>query len=141
VTRTLYKVGEIRNPEKYLEAAQRRRTERFNHCFPRGISFGDIDSFVEVNKRFLILEWKVDSQELATGQRLALTRLAAQPNTTVWVIWTDEAGAITHGRDMGALVSRRGPVTEERVAEAIREWVAGTWVSPAANTNTAGDDR
>jgi hypothetical protein len=134
--RPLY--GAIRNPDQLIKAALRRRTERFNHCFPRGISLGDIDSFVEVNKRFLFLEWKLNDQVLPTGQRYALERLAAQPNTTVWIIWTDEDGTITHGRDMGALVSRRGQITEERVATAIQEWVAGTWVSPAANANTVG---
>lgn len=123
-TRPLY--GAIRNPEKLIKAALRRRTERFNHCFPRGISFGDIDSFVEVNGRFLVIEWKVDDQEISTGQRIALTRLAREPNVTVWVIWTDEEGAIAHGRDMGKTDrTRRGPITEEQVCDAIRRWIAG----------------
>jgi len=122
VTRALY--GAIRNPDRLVEAALRRRTERFNHCFPRGISFGDIDSFVEVNGRFLIVEWKVGDQELSNGQRLALVRLAREPNVTVWVIWTDDDGVITYGLDMGKPTRRRGPVTEERVCEAIKEWIA-----------------
>lgn len=132
--RRLYSVGAIRSPEKYLEAARRRRTERFNHCFPRGISLGDIDSFVEINGRFLFIEWKLEDQELSTGQRLALARLASQSNVTVWVIWTDEDGEIHHGRDMGKSTRRRGPITEKRVCEAIKEWIAGPIPSTVAAT-------
>ena len=118
----LHSIGAIRSPEKYLEAAQRRRTERFNHCFPRGISFGDIDSFVELGGRFLIIEWKLLEQTISTGQGCALARLASQANFTVWVVWTTEDGEITHGRNMAG--GQRVPLTEERVCEAIRKWVA-----------------
>ena len=121
--RVLY--GAIRNPAKYAEAAQRRRTERFNGCFPRGISLGDIDSFVEINSHFLFIEWKVDDQELSNGQRIALCRLAQSPRHTVWVLWTDMEGVITHGRDMGDTTRRRrGPTDEERISTRIREWAA-----------------
>lgn len=123
--RAFYK-GALRNPEKYLAAAMRRRTERFDGCFPRGISLGDIDSFVEIRGRFLFLEWKLEDQELAGGQRRALRQLASQPNHTVWVIWTDKGGAITHGLDMAKERRVRGPISEERVCEAIREWVAAS---------------
>jgi hypothetical protein len=126
VTETLAPAfGAIRNPEKYLEAAQRRRTERFNACFPRGISFGDLDSFVELDNRFLVIEWKLGDQQLGTGQHKALSRLARVPVFTVFVIWTDKDGTITHAQDMSRPHSGRNRATEERVSERIKNWADG----------------
>jgi len=57
-----------------------------NEAFDRGIRVGDIDGMVECGGRFLFLEGKPPGQVLATGQRLALQRLAALPGVTVIVI-------------------------------------------------------
>lgn len=113
--------GAIRNFDKYALAAARRRTERFNHCFPRGISLGDIDSFCEINGHFLFIEWKVGDQALNYGQSLALVRLSEQPKTTVWILWTTEDGFVTHGRRLG-VHRHRVKVTENEVCERIKEW-------------------
>lgn len=115
--------GSIRNPEKYLKAALRRRTERFDHCFKRGITLGDIDSFVEVNSHFLFLEWKVDDQSIQRGQWVALLRLSRQPRTSVWILWTTEDGFITHGQRLG-VHGTRVPTNENAVADRIRSWCA-----------------
>lgn len=117
--------GAIRNPEKYVDAAKRRRTERFNGCFPRGISLGDIDSFCEINNHFLFLEWKVGDQAISRGQWVALFRLSRQPNTSVWILWTTEDGFITHGQRLGTH-SNRVPVNEETVRTKIAEWVVAS---------------
>lgn len=122
--------GAIRNPEKLLKAALRRRTERFDSCFPRGISLGDIDSFVEVNNHFLFLEWKLGNQDIPTGQRIAFSRLASLPKVSLWVLWTDENGEITHGIRMGSGQPKRS-VNEQQVADAIRQWVAVAETKPS----------
>jgi hypothetical protein len=115
--------GSIRNPEAYLKAALRRRTERFDDCFPRGITLGDIDSFVEINHRFLFLEWKVDAQQVPVGQWKALYRLAQQPCTSVWILWTTVDGFITHGQRIGTHVTRVA-ATEDDVKKRLKEWSA-----------------
>jgi len=114
--------GAIRNPQAYIEAALRRRTDRFDCCFPRGITFGDIDSFVEINGRFLVAEYKLTGQEIPTGQLIAYRALAALPQFTVWAIWTDEEGRITHAQDF-----RGGPPVacdELDVQHEVRLWAA-----------------
>ena len=114
--------GAIRNPDAYVEAALRRRTERFDICFPRGISFGDIDSFVEINNQFLILEWKKNNQPMPVGQAIGFQALARIPSVSLWVLWTDEEGKITHATSSPA--RPRKPVTEELVATEIKKWVS-----------------
>lgn len=115
--------GSIRDPDAYMRAALRRRTERFDDCFPRGISLGDIDSFIEINGHFLFLEWKVADQEIRAGQRIALGRLAAALDVIdVWILWTTEDGFITHGMRLG-VHRHRVPVSEEGVRQRLKEWV------------------
>ncbi len=92
--------GAIRDPDAYVDAALRRQTERFDACFPRGITFGDLDSFVEIGGRFLIIEWKLGAQTIPNGQEYALSKLAAVPGFAVWAVWTSDDGTITHVRDM-----------------------------------------
>lgn len=113
--------GVLRSPERYAQAAVRRRTERFNPCFPRGITLGDIDSFVEINHHFLFIEWKSDDQRLLAGQAMALYRLSRQPKTSVWIIWTSADGFVTHGQRLGTH-GRRVSTTEESVRQRITEW-------------------
>lgn len=121
--------GAIRNLEAFAAAAKRRRTERFDHCFPRGITMGDIDSHVEVNHHWLFIEYKVGDQTLGTGQRLDLFRLSQRPRMSVWILWTTEDGFITYGQRLGHNVCRV-PVTEEVVAQRIKEWVAEAEKAP-----------
>jgi hypothetical protein len=116
-------LGAIRSLDLYAKAAARRRTERFNDCFPRGISLGDLDSFVEINRHFLMIEWKVGDQQLGHGQSLAFNRLAHQPHTSVWVLWTTEDGFITHGQRLGFHASRVA-VDEETVKQRLKDWAS-----------------
>lgn len=60
---------------------------------PRAASFGDLDAWAEIGGQFLFIEHKGASGHLGDGQRMALKRLAAQPQNTVWVI-RDLAGGI-----------------------------------------------
>ncbi len=122
--------GAIRSIEKFAAAAVRRRTERFDHCFPRGITMGDIDSHVEINHHWLFIEYKLDNQEVSRGQWLDLYRLSQRPRMSVWIIWTTEDGFITHGQVLGRH-DRRRTVTEEDVSQKIRDWVATAEKAPA----------
>lgn len=121
--------GAIRNKEKYAEAAARRRTERFNHCFPRNISLADIDSHVEINHHWLFIEWKTGDQEVSAGQMKDLRRLASRPRMSTWVVWTTEDGFITHAQRLPS--GARRAVTEDQIAQAIRAWVEEVERAPA----------
>ena len=57
-----------------------------NGCFDRGIRVGDLDGFVEVGNKFLVIEGKPPGGELPKGQGYALTRLAKMDNFTVVVL-------------------------------------------------------
>ncbi len=115
--------GAIRSIEKFAAAAVRRRTERFDHCFPRGITMGDIDSHVEINHHWLFIEYKLGDQAVSTGQWMDLYRLSQRPRMSVWIIWTTEDGFITHGQALGEHPKRK-EVTEEAIASAIEKWVS-----------------
>lgn len=47
---------------------RRPKIEVFADCFPRRINFGDVDGLVELNGRFLLLEWKGPGGSLRQGQ-------------------------------------------------------------------------
>lgn len=55
---------------------KRPKIEVFADCLPGRIAFSDVDATVEVNGRFLFLEFKEgEPRELQTGQRIYLQRL------------------------------------------------------------------
>ena len=85
--------SKIRDPERYKEAALRRRTERFDHCFDKGACFSDLDSIVEISGSFCVVEHKMTGQQIPTGQKRLLYELAKQPKFTVAVMWEDEDGS------------------------------------------------
>lgn len=59
----------------------------FDVCFPGRIGMTDVDGFVEVGGRFLLIEWKSAGGALGTGQRIAFERLTAlSPLITVAVV-------------------------------------------------------
>lgn len=132
--------GAIRSFENYGKAAARRRTERFNHCFPRSITLGDIDAHVEINHHWLFLEFKVGDQEVSRGQWKDLWRLSQRPRMSVWIIWTTEDGFITHGQRLGHHVARTA-VTEEVVAQKIKEWVTEAESAPRPSSLEIALDR
>lgn len=55
---------------------QRPKIEQFADCFPGKIALTDIDATVEINGRFLFMEFKSGMpRELPTGQRIYFERL------------------------------------------------------------------
>jgi len=78
---------------------KRPKIEKFCDCFPGRISLSDIDGVVEINGRFLLLEWKEDPKEIPTGQRIMFGWLTAAPNrqfTVLCVAGDAETMLITH---------------------------------------------
>lgn len=68
---------------------RRPKIEMFAECFPRRISFGDVDGIVEVGGNALLLEWKSEERELPTGQRLLYQRLTRYGPVSVMIVIGD----------------------------------------------------
>lgn len=49
----------------------------FDECFPGKIGMSDVDGVVEINGRFLFLEWKAPGGSVGMGQRILFERLTA----------------------------------------------------------------
>lgn len=64
----------------------RPKIEVFADCFPGRICMGDIDGLVEVNGRFLLLEWKHAPEPIPTGQRITYDAFVSLPNHLVTVL-------------------------------------------------------
>ncbi len=59
----------------------------FDICFGGRIGMSDIDGVVEINGRFLFLEWKSKGGHLGTGQRIMFERMTAlSPKMTAIVV-------------------------------------------------------
>ena len=63
----------------------RPKIEVFRDCFPRNISFGDVDAIVEMNSAFLMLEWKSPGGRVTRGQELMYRRFSKIHNNSVIV--------------------------------------------------------
>ena len=70
---------------------------RFDHCFPGKIGFTDLDGIVEINGKFLIIEWKSHRSDLPTGQRIMFERLTNSDDFMVCVVDGDAEKTIVRG--------------------------------------------
>jgi len=68
---------------------KRPKIEAFADCFPRRISFGDVDAIVELNGHFLMMEWKSYAGDIPRGQGMMYRRLVRQKNWTVLIVAGD----------------------------------------------------
>lgn len=78
---------------------KRPKIEQFCECFPGAISLSDIDGVVEINGKFLILEWKEDAKELPLGQKIMFGWWAAAEDrmfTVICVAGNAETMEVTH---------------------------------------------
>lgn len=64
----------------------RPRLEMFAHCFPGKICMSDIDGICEINKHFLLLEWKTQFKPLPQGQKILFERISKAGKFTVLVL-------------------------------------------------------
>lgn len=59
----------------------------FDECFPGRIGMSDVDGIVEINNRFLMLEWKAPGGAVQVGQRIMFERItAASPDPTKFTV-------------------------------------------------------
>ena len=58
----------------------------FDGCFPAGVSMGDVDGIVELNGRFLIVEFKKLNISVPEGQARMFRRLVATGLFTILVV-------------------------------------------------------
>jgi hypothetical protein len=63
----------------------RPKIERFDDCFPGKIAFGDVDACVEINHRFLYLEWKT-AKGIQQGQHIANLRRTERGESCVLAV-------------------------------------------------------
>ncbi|WP_227657621.1 hypothetical protein [Candidatus Magnetaquicoccus inordinatus] len=69
---------------------KRLQLDVFGECFPDNIQMGDVDGIVEINGRFLMLEWKSNAR-LSTGQRIMFERITRFSPADVVVVVGDAA--------------------------------------------------
>jgi hypothetical protein len=85
-------MSELRNP-----LAPRWDWDRFlkpyGACFPRGISFGDLDGEIEIHRHFLVTEGKRMGESLSNGQRYAMDA-RVKDGRTVLIIYGNPPGEI-----------------------------------------------
>jgi len=65
----------------------RPKIETFAECFPRRIGMSDVDAIVEVNNKFLMIEWKARGGSVTRGQEIMFERLTKDNDLfTVYVV-------------------------------------------------------
>ena len=78
-----------------------------DECFPGRIGMTDVDGLVEINGRFLFIEWKRRG-EVPAGQRIMFERLTRHPEFTILVILGDPATMVVERYDVFRDGRRRG---------------------------------
>jgi hypothetical protein len=62
----------------------------FDDCMPGKIGMSDVDGIVEINGKFLLIEWKYAEGHITVGQRIMFERMTAlSPYITVLVVAGD----------------------------------------------------
>jgi hypothetical protein len=78
---------------------KRPKIEMFCEAFPGKISLSDLDGIVEINGRFLCMEWKEEPKALPVGQRIMFDWWVAKPGrqfTVLCLAGNAETMQITH---------------------------------------------
>ena len=78
-----------------------------DECFPGRIAMTDVDGLVEIDGRFLFIEWKRRG-DVPAGQRIMFERLTKHPEFTVLVILGDPASMTVERYDVFRNGRRRG---------------------------------
>jgi hypothetical protein len=89
----------------YNELA-RPKIEVFADCFPGRICMGDIDGLVEINGKFLLLEWKSGPKEIPQGQRITydvLVKIAGRMWTVLCIAGDAKTMDVTHAMVYGKM--------------------------------------
>ena len=122
----------IRNPDKYLASKVPTVYSYLLGAFPRGILPTDVDGEVELDGRYLRLEFKEEGlvrlSKYPAGQKKAFLRLVKEKGFTLFLVGHDQAGKIKVLRwvkpgyvsayETGVI----DPCNEERLAQACKRW-------------------
>ena len=115
---------------------RRPKIEIFSDCFPGRIGMGDVDGLVEINGRFLLLEWKTESTNLPTGQRILYERLTQKDGFAVIVVVGD-AETMEVSQLCWFVQGRQTPwlnATMETVKQRIKGWAGYSLEAKRATT-------
>ena len=100
-------------------------------AFPRGIRPTDVDGAVEIDGRFLFLEWKnissSGSGSLGTGQRIFFEQLTKlSPRITVFLLYgnTVTGEVLFAQRIHDGVFGEKKPVSAGNVYAACKEWAS-----------------
>jgi len=123
----------IRNPDKYLASKVPTVYSYLLGAFPRGILPTDIDGEVELNGRYLRLEFKEEGlvrlSKYPEGQKKAFLRLVKEKQFTLFLIGHDHGGRVKVMRWVKPGASNSfttgiiNPCNEQRLAQACSNWV------------------
>jgi len=78
-----------------------------DECFPGRIAMTNVDGLVEINGRFLLIEWKRRG-DVPIGQRIMFERLTRHPEFTILVILGDPRTMVVERYDVFRCGRRRG---------------------------------
>ena len=78
-----------------------------DECFPGRIGMTDVDGLVEINGRFLFIEWKRRG-DVPAGQRIMFERLTRHPEFTILVVLGDPGTMTVERYDVFKDGRRRG---------------------------------
>ena len=98
-----------------------------NGVFPRGCRPTDIDGVVELDGRFLFLEWKHDGGALNSAQKMLFKRLTLlSSDIIVVVLYGDTETAEIHKFQMiyNGSCTEIEEATTQAIVERIRRWGA-----------------
>lgn len=102
-------MAELRNPRADRWDLDRGIRElALGPCFPRGITFADLDSETEINGRYLVIEGKRGGEPLRPGQWRAC-RARVRDGRTVLIIYGDPPYGV---RQMAAFTGGPDPVRD-----------------------------
>ncbi len=92
---------------------------KLDDCLPRGIGFGDMDGWIEIDGRFLFIEHKPEGYiwDKNNGQWKALKRLSLLPGVTVW--WIRDCGDGYEIAEPGRSLDK---VSLDELRERVRTW-------------------
>ena len=105
---------------------RRPKIEVFHDCFPRRISFGDVDGIVEINGKALLLEWKSEPKPLPTGQRIMYERITKTGDLSV-IIGCGDAETMETLQMQTVFMGKFSEVKQaalEDLKAAMRRWVS-----------------
>jgi hypothetical protein len=111
---------------------KRPKIEMFADCLPGKISFGDVDSIVEIRGNFLVLEFK-ETPRIPKGQQILFKRLTRLAPVHVLVIDADIESMTIYGVSYVAdgQIGGQKPMDLQGLKDKIKSWSEWAQKHPA----------